>query len=515
MTESILSIRMVITWVGHFLLMKAQGRNLSGLTHVDEDGLGHRFEMAVEHDAVVADQVAGHSGWIIQNQKVDTFQSHTIGDNGSFFGSNQALENQFMSEASLKGIDTSDTTSLSMISDGQVYMIGDNEQVRDAIINSLDAKYASGSASNMNAGSDFRADFYMAVDVSDGTNSATVNVRVEYDGVQWKAAEGQVMAGRHSVTASTTDNATVGTDIGEEIVMESGSGTDFLAAAAGSDNYLMMAGSTDGDTTTILETTTAQNIRDAFYNETSVAIDDEDSIQLREQFNIHDVSFERIASGRGINQNTLKITSTNYDGSVDTFELANQYSSFTTSQVEYLVLGQGWEGNGEVYKLHVDGDLSDGVMNGTDESDILVASDHHDGLHMGGGAGDNVLVGADGAQHFKVGYGHDVIKNFNPADGDTIFSFSPLADADAGYERVDSDGNAAADGTHAKYVFANGATLVVENMGSTGVNFDGQFQGPGDMYSEGWQSIGEFEATDNQMVDLYQQEVGGVTTEFT
>ena len=172
----------------------------------------------------------------------------------------------------------------------------------------------------------------MAVDVSDGTNSATVNIRVEYDGVQWKAAEGQVMAGRHSVTASTTDNATVGTDIGEEIVMESGAGTDFLAAAAGSDNYLMMAGSTDGDTTTILETTTAQNIRDAFYNETSVAIDDEDSIQLREQFNIHDVSFERIASGRGINQNTLEITSANYDGSVDTFELANQYSSFTTSQ---------------------------------------------------------------------------------------------------------------------------------------------------------------------------------------
>ena len=50
------------------------------------------------------------------------------------------------------------------------------------------------------------------------------------------------------------------------------------------------------------------------------------------------------------------------------------------------MLGQGWEGNGEVYKLHVDGDLSDGVMQGTDESDILVASDHHDGLHMGGGA---------------------------------------------------------------------------------------------------------------------------------
>ena len=223
----------------------------------------------------------------------------------------------------------------------------------------------------MSAGSDFRADFYMAVDVSDGTNTATVNVRVEYDGAEWKAVEGQVMAGRHSVTASTTDNATVGTDIGEEIVMESGAGTDFLAAAAGSDNYLMMAGSTDGDTTTILETTTAQNIRDAFYNETSVAIDDEDSIQLREQFNIHDVSFERIASGRGINQNTLEITSTNYDGSVDTFELANQYSSFTTSQVEYLVLGQGWEGNGEVYKLHVDGDLSDSVMHGTAESDIL------------------------------------------------------------------------------------------------------------------------------------------------
>ena len=63
-----------------------------------------------------------------------------------------------MSEASLKGIDTSGM--LSMDSDGQVYMIGDNEQVRDAIINSLDAKYASGSASNMSAGSDFRQILY-------------------------------------------------------------------------------------------------------------------------------------------------------------------------------------------------------------------------------------------------------------------------------------------------------------------------------------------------------------------
>ena len=40
-----------------------------------------------------------------------------------------------MNDAALKGIDTSGT--LSMDSDGQVYMIGDNEQVRDAIINSL------------------------------------------------------------------------------------------------------------------------------------------------------------------------------------------------------------------------------------------------------------------------------------------------------------------------------------------------------------------------------------------
>ena len=128
----------------------------------------------------------------------------------------------------------------------------------------------------------------------------------------------------------------------------------------------------------------------------------------------------------------------------------------------------------------------------TAESDILVASDHHDGLHMGGGAGDNVLVGANGAQHFKVGYGHDVIKNFNSSDGDTIFSFSQLDHPISEVERIDSDGNAAADGAHAKYVFANGATLVVENMGATGVTFDGTFQGPGDTYANGWQSIGKF-----------------------
>ena len=88
---------------GSFSANESTGQKFVWIDTRGSDGLGHRFEMAVEHDAVVADQVAGHSGWIIQNQKVDTFQSHTIGDNGSFFGSNQALENQFMSEASLKG----------------------------------------------------------------------------------------------------------------------------------------------------------------------------------------------------------------------------------------------------------------------------------------------------------------------------------------------------------------------------------------------------------------------------
>ena len=88
---------------GSFSANNSTGQKFVWIDTRDEHGLV-RFEMAVEHDAVVADQVAGHSGWIIQNQKVDTFQSHTIGDNGSFFGSNQALENQFMSEASLKAL---------------------------------------------------------------------------------------------------------------------------------------------------------------------------------------------------------------------------------------------------------------------------------------------------------------------------------------------------------------------------------------------------------------------------
>ena len=77
------------------------------------------------------------------------------------------------------------------------------------------------------------------------------------------------------------------------------------------------------------------------------------------------------------------------------------------------------------------------------------------------------------------------IKNFNSAEGDTIFSFSPLADAGAGYERVDNDGNTAADGAHAKYLFANGATLIVEGMGATGVSFAsiGTFDGSIETYS--------------------------------
>ena len=48
-------------------------------------------------------------------------------------------------------------------------------------------------------------------------------------------------------------------------------------------------------------------------------------------------------------------------------------------------------------------------------------------------------------------------------------------------------------------------------MGVTGVTFDGTFQGPVGTYTNGWQSIGKFEATDKAMVDLYQQDVGGVT----
>ena len=40
-----------------------------------------------------------------------------------------------------------------------------------AIVNSID-----GQADSMSVGSDFRADFYMAVSVYDGTNTATVKV---------------------------------------------------------------------------------------------------------------------------------------------------------------------------------------------------------------------------------------------------------------------------------------------------------------------------------------------------
>ena len=81
----------MITWAGHFLLINT-GQKFVWIDTRGSDGLGHRFEMAVEHDAVVADQVAGHTGWIIQNQKVDTFQSHTIGDNGSFLAQTKLLK---------------------------------------------------------------------------------------------------------------------------------------------------------------------------------------------------------------------------------------------------------------------------------------------------------------------------------------------------------------------------------------------------------------------------------------
>ena len=129
-----------------------------------------------------------------------------------------------------------------------------------------------------------------------------------------------------------------------------------------------------------------------------LSISDEDSIQLREQFNILDVDFARVGSGRGMNLNTLQITSNNDDGSVDVFDVAGQYSSFGTSSVEYLVLGAGWEGNGETYRIVTD--VVSGTMSGTSGSDLLVASDHQDGLTMFGVHGSNVLVGAAGSTEF-------------------------------------------------------------------------------------------------------------------
>ena len=154
----------------------------------------------------------------------------------------------------------------------------------------------------------------------------------------------------------------------------------------------MMAGSTGGSSTAILESTTAENIRDAFYNNSDLSLSDEDSIQLREQYNILDVDFARVGSGRGLNLNTLQITSENEDGSVDVFDVVGQYSSFGTSSVEYLVLGAGWEGNGETYRIVTE--VESGTMSGDSGSDLLVASDHQDGMTMDGGAGSNVLVGA-------------------------------------------------------------------------------------------------------------------------
>ena len=63
-------------------------------------------------------------------------------------------------------------------------------------------------------------------------------------------------------------------------------------------------------------------------------------------------------------------------------------------------------------------------MSGDSGSDLLVASDHQDGMTMDGGAGSNVLVGAGGQQNFVVGLGHDVIKNFDQSD--IIYSHSPI-----------------------------------------------------------------------------------------
>ena len=86
---------------GSFSANNSTGQDFVWIDTRDDEGKGHRFEMAVEYDAVVASQVSGHTGWIIQNQKVDTFQSHSIGTD---FSSDKAIQDQLMNDAALKGI---------------------------------------------------------------------------------------------------------------------------------------------------------------------------------------------------------------------------------------------------------------------------------------------------------------------------------------------------------------------------------------------------------------------------
>ena len=53
---------------GSFSANNSTGQKFVWIDTLGSDGLGHRFEMTIEHDAVVANQVSGHTGWIIQNQ---------------------------------------------------------------------------------------------------------------------------------------------------------------------------------------------------------------------------------------------------------------------------------------------------------------------------------------------------------------------------------------------------------------------------------------------------------------
>ena len=119
---------------------------------------------------------------------------------------------------------------------------------------------------------------------------------------------------------------------------------------------------------------------------------------------------------------------------IDGGDVAGQYSSYGMVSSTWQRLGR----YGETYRIVTE--VNGGNMNGTSGSDLLVASDHQDGLTMSGGNGSNVLVGAAGQQNFIVGLGHDVIKNFDA--NDTITSESPIAKQGGDdYVRVDGDGN--------------------------------------------------------------------------
>ena len=221
-----------------------------------------------------------------------------------------------------------------------------------------------------------------------------------------------------------------------------GEGSDIMLGGGGADTYTISSGdaSSTGDAD-------AFGIIGDVINEIGgdLSSDAGDSVALAGLTRIDSVEFERTAIRFEDDEATLRMTTTNADGTSEFVHIFDHYNEdLPFRQVEQLLLDEGWEDD-QIWNLvsGTNGETGD-VLTGGAYRDVLVGGSGDDVLTSGGGI--DVMQGGAGSDTFVLGdsgYAGDVadahgnvtmIRDYVAAEDDIDLSALGIAAEDVAVE---------------------------------------------------------------------------------